>query len=222
MKILGIDTTGTTLSVAVAQEGKLLCELYLDTGLKHAQTLLGAIQSVMQQTELSPNEIDVFACSVGPGSFTGIRIGVATVSAMAFAANKPVAAVSTLEALLRNGQGAKTVCAIMDARRGEVYTASRSGKEQIVPQCAMPLVELLKKLPKEPVLFVGDAAVRYQKEIMQQKENSLFLRTEFSMQRASCVCEIAYEQAKNKELLQHNELTPYYLRESQAERLRRK
>lgn len=118
MKILGIDTTGKALSVAAMEDGRLLGELFLDTDKKHAQTLVPAIHSVLEQAGISVREIDVFACAAGPGSFTGVRIGVATIAAMACAAGKPVAAVSSLGALARGAEEDNLpVCAMMDARR---------------------------------------------------------------------------------------------------------
>ncbi len=223
MNILGMDTTGTTLSVAVSEEGQLLSEIYVDSGKKHSQTLMVAVDDVLRLSGKEIADIDVFAVCVGPGSFTGIRIGVATCAAMAHATDKPVAAVSTLEALIANApQDGSIVCAIMDARREEVYTAARRGTQTVVAECAMPLKELVTQLlPSEKIIFVGDAALKFEDKIREYNPRSIFLPSQFIMQRASSVCALAYGMAQSDKLLAYDKLCPQYLRESQAERLRK-
>ncbi|MEG0252395.1 MAG: tRNA (adenosine(37)-N6)-threonylcarbamoyltransferase complex dimerization subunit type 1 TsaB [Christensenellaceae bacterium] len=221
MLILGMDTTGNTLSVALCKDEKLLCEIYIDTTKKHSKTLMQAVDSVLRFADTDVLDVDVFACASGPGSFTGIRIGVATCCAMAHAAKKPIASVNTLEALIKNADGQTAVCAVMDARRQEVYALAKKGETYLVEQGALPLLELIKKLPEEPVLFVGDGAVVYKDMILQQKPNSLFLQQQFIMQRGSSVCVCAYGLAQAGKLLRYDEVQPQYLRESQAERLRK-
>ena len=224
MNILGMDTTGTTLSVAISEDGLLLSELYIDSGKKHSQTLMVAVDNVLCAAGKDIADIDVFAVCAGPGSFTGIRIGVSACAAMAPAAGKPVAAVSTLDALMANApQDGSIVCAVMDARREEVYTAAKRGAQTVVGECAMPLKELVtKRLPQEKIVFAGDAALRFEDKIRMYNPHSVFLPPQFIMQRASSVCAIAYGQVQNGALLAYDALCPRYLRESQAERLRKK
>lgn len=224
MKILGIDTTGNTLSAALSEDGRLLNEIYIDAGKKHSKTLMGAVDSVLHFAECEIREIDVFACAVGPGSFTGIRIGTAACMAMAHAADKPVAAVNTLEALIENaGQTDLAVCAAMDARRGEVYTMAKKGSLTIVGECAVPLIQLLQEiLPVEKTLFVGDAAERFADIILEYRPESMFLPQQFLLQRASSVCAVAHRHYLSGSLLKYDELEPHYLRESQAERLKKR
>ncbi len=223
MKILGIDTTGNTLCTAVSEDGVLRSEVYINTGKKHSKTLMTQVDNALLAAECEINDIDVFAVAVGPGSFTGIRIGVAAAAAMAHAAKKPVAAVNTLEALIKNaGRFGSAVCAVMDARREEVYTMAKKGDEIIVPECAVPLKRLLTELlPSDRVVFAGDAAQKYQDIIMEYHPDSVFLPPQFILQRASSVCEIAYQDSMNGKLLSYDQLSPHYLRESQAERLRK-
>jgi len=220
LKILGIDTTGQALSAAVCEDGRLLCELFLDTDSKHAQTLVPAIDCVLRQVGVTAQDIDVFACAAGPGSFTGVRIGVATIAAMACAAGKPAAAVSSLEALATGAEEAGAVCAMMDARRQEVYAMARCGQEILVPAQALPLAGLLDMLPDEPVVFTGDAAVTYRAYLRENREESRFLPAGMSALRASFVCAEAYQMARAGRLVRYDELEPTYLRLSQAERLR--
>ncbi|MEG0257332.1 MAG: tRNA (adenosine(37)-N6)-threonylcarbamoyltransferase complex dimerization subunit type 1 TsaB [Christensenella sp.] len=223
MKLLGIDTTGQTLSAAVNEDGRLLAEIYLDAGKKHSATLMTAIDNVLKMSECEIAEIDVFAAAVGPGSFTGIRIGTAACAAMAYAAKKPTAAVNTLDALIENaGKTNYTVCAIMDARRGEVYAKAKRADEVSVQECAVPLITLLDDLlPAGCTVFVGDAAERFADIILEHRAESVFLPQQFTLQRAASVCAVAYRQYLQGKLLKHDELCPHYLRESQAERLKR-
>ena len=147
-----MDTTGNTLSAAVSEDGRLLSEIYLDTGKKHSQTLMLAVDGALRAAGLKPGDMDAFAVAAGPGPFTGIRIGTAACAAMAHGAGKPVIAVNTLDALVENaGTGNDTVCAVMDARRGEVYTLAKRGGALVVGECAVPLITLLTELLPEGV-----------------------------------------------------------------------
>lgn len=224
MKVLGIDTTGNTIGAAVSEDGRLLSELYIDAGKKHSKTLMPAVDSVLKAAGCEIDEIDIFACAAGPGSFTGIRIGTAACAAMAHAAGKPVAAVNTLEALIENaGETEYTVCAVMDARRGEVYTMAKQKGQTVVQECAAPLTRLLDEmLPEGKTIFVGDAAERFPDVILEHRPDSAFLPQQFLLQRASSVCAAACRAYRNGALLQYDELEPHYLRESQAERLKKR
>ncbi len=221
MKVLGVDTTGESLSVALSQDGAVKGEVFLDAGKKHSQTLMEAADSLLKLCGEEIADVDAFAAAVGPGSFTGIRIGVAAVSAFAYALNKPAYAVSTLCALLSNAGENETACAVMDARRGEVYAAARCGKEEIIAECAIPLVQLLEELISyDRVVFVGDAGVRYRDLIVKQKPDSLFLPQQFMLQHASAVCMCVHNGFAKE--VEHHMLRPRYLRQSQAERLKGK
>ena len=126
MKILAFDSTALTASVAVAEDEELLAELTLNNGNTHSQTLLPMAESLFKMLSITADDIDVFACSEGPGSFTGVRIGAATVKGMAFGRGKACAGVSTLEALAYNLRGYEgIICPVMNARRAQVYTAER-------------------------------------------------------------------------------------------------
>lgn len=219
MRVLALDTTGTAMSVAVMQDGRLLGEIYTDIGKKHSVTLMAAMDSLLHLTGYGVSDMDAFAVAAGPGSFTGIRIGVAAAAALAYAESRPVYAVNTLDALLMNMEMAPVRCAIMDARRGEVYTKAEKDGDVIVDECAMPLMELLDALqPYGNVTFAGDAALRFRDEILQKKPDSLFCGEQFALQHASCVCKCVY--AGKAEETTHDKLRPHYLRKSQAERLK--
>ena len=102
MKVLALDSTALVASVALCEDGKLLGELTLNNGNTHSQTLLPMVEFLLKQFDMTPGDVDLFAATVGPGSFTGVRIGAATLKGLAFGTNKPCAAVSTLEALAYN------------------------------------------------------------------------------------------------------------------------
>lgn len=221
MLILGVDTTGESMSVAITQGDVLLYETFVNIGKKHSQTLMPAIDKMLELSALALEEIDAFAVAYGPGSFTGIRIGTSAVSALAYATGKPVYAVNTLDALLENVNGSMTACAIMDARRGEVYTKAVRKEEVIIPEGALPLEVLLDELMLyEQVVFVGDAAQNYQELILAKKPDSMVAQKQFLLQRASSVCMCAYAGKAAKTT--HDMLKPHYLRVSQAERLKKK
>lgn len=221
MNILGIDTTGKTLSVALKDGEKLLGELYIDAGKKHAETLMCAISSLFELCGMKITDVDFFACATGPGSFTGIRIGVAAAAGLAHAAGRPVVSVNTLDALIKNaGDTDKIVCAIMDARRGEVYAMAKQCGNVILGECAMSLEDVLEKLPDGPAIFVGDGVLAYRELVINGRNDTAFLNRDVLLQRAPSVCAVAAEEIAKGNAVKYNELRPHYLRESQAERLR--
>lgn len=126
MLIYACDSTSGTASVALCRDGRLLAQYTQNGGNTHSETLLPMTGTMLKSLGLSVDDIDLFACAAGPGSFTGVRIGVATVKGLAFGKGKPCAGVSTLEALAQNlvSDEERIICPVMDARRGQFYTAS--------------------------------------------------------------------------------------------------
>ena len=222
MKIFAIDTSSAVASAAIVDEDKLLCEFTLNNGLTHSQTLMPMVNEVFKRTGLSVNDIDLFAVCDGPGSFTGLRIGITTIKGLAHAANKPVVGVNTLEAMCHNLPFCPFIMSpIMDARRGEVYNGFfrlTDGKIDITcPPRAIPLSECLEEIKKngEKTVFLGDAVPVFRSEIESKlKDLALFAPQEANMQRAASVAEAA----KYKTPQKYCELVPKYLRKSQAER----
>ena len=131
MKILSLDSTADVGTVALCEDEKLLAEMTVNTGNTHSESLLPTVEAVLKITGSTINDIDLFACSTGPGSFTGLRIGIGTVKGLAYGLGKKVVGVSTLEALATNlafGEN-KIIIPVMDARRGQFYTAKFSFKK---------------------------------------------------------------------------------------------
>ena len=163
MIILAIDSTAVSGSVAICQDEKLLCEFTLNIGNTHSETLLPMVENAMKMCNITASDIDLFACDEGPGSFTGVRIGVATVKGLAFNSKKPCIGVSTLEALAYNLSGFEGVaCPVMNARRGQVYNAlfelNNGEVKRLCDDRAIPIDELENELLKidAPIYLAGD------------------------------------------------------------------
>lgn len=227
MKVLAVDTSSSVAAVAVMEDAALLGEYLLSHGKTHSQKLVPMIKELLDALELLPGEIDLFAASVGPGSFTGLRIGVTTVKAMAFAVQKPVVSVPTLDALAYGipVPGESLVCPIMDARNRQVYTALYTVENGLLKNVSgymgVPVDELLKliKCKTRKVIFTGDAVPAFRETL----KTGLGEACEFAppcmlAQRASTVAQLALIKASAGELENCFEMVPFYLRKSQAER----
>lgn len=222
MKILALDTSGRACSAAVAEDETLLCEVYIDRGLTHSVTLLPAVEDCLLRAGIAMAEMDAFAAAVGPGSFTGLRIGVNTVKAMAQAQGKPVLAVSTMDALAANAAGtAGLVCPILDARNRQVYTALYRDGRKILADCALPIGELLEKIGGEDALFLGDGVPVFREEIQAALPDARFAPGNLLLQRAGGVCREAFAAWQRGEAMDAYSIKPNYLRESQAERMKK-
>lgn len=172
MLTLALDTVTPTIGVALVNGDELLAEVYLNRGRHHAELLLPALQQTCRLAGVGMDRIDLFACTTGPGSFTGVRIGVSTLKGLGMAGGKPLVGISALEALALNVMPTtRTVCTLLDARKGQVYAGLfRMGREgfpePVLPESLSVLESYLATLPGE-VLFVGDGATRYGGQISQ-------------------------------------------------------
>ena len=217
MKILAVDTSAVCASVAVTEDGKILSESSINTGLTHSRTLMPMIDSVLRNGEIAMDSIDMFACSVGPGSFTGIRIGVAAIKGLCDALGKKCVPVSTLEALAYNLVGRNcTAVSVMDARCNQVYCAIFNVQGETVTRLtedmALKIDDLGEMLRSyENIIFVGDGAKLCNKALGYEKAPA-----NCEYQRGSSVCFAAVNHMD--EALDSKELLPVYLRLPQAER----
>ena len=226
MKILGVDSTATSASAAVLSDGKILSLNFSNTGLTHSQTLLPMIENALKSAGVAVNDIDLFAVSYGPGSFTGVRIGVAAVKGIAQPLNKKCICVSTPEVIAKSLEN--TGCyavAVMDARCNQVYTAQfdcLGGFKRMTEDSAITIDELgeqLKSVDREIVLIGDGTEVAYKK----LKDVIPDIRTASSSiryQSAADVALIAMEMYNSDETVAvtPHEVLPNYLRLSQAER----
>lgn len=229
MKILALESSACAASVAIAEDGKLLGEAFLNTGLTHSQTLLPLVHGLLKNANLALDEIDAFAVTNGPGSFTGVRIGVAAIKGLAFPHDKPCIPLSTLEVIAFGQTGGDcTVCAAMDARCAQVYTAlfsCRAGTlSRLTEDAAMKITELPPLLIGKnlPVVFAGDGAKLCMDAIGEQIPGSRIAPAYHYYQQAACAALLAEEKLLHGEGISSDALAPFYLRLPQAERELRK
>lgn len=222
MKVLGVDTSSGVATAAICDDEKLICEFVLNNKMTHSQTIMPIIDMCFKHSELRPDDIDLFAVSHGPGSFTGLRIGVTTVKGLAHGVNKPVVGINTLEAMAYNLPFCPhLISPIMDARRGEVYNAIYRFYEgklvEVKSPRALAVTELCDELLKsgEKVVFLGDGVPVFRETLSQTLGDiAMFAPEGVCMQKASSVCMAA----RGKEHIHYSKLSPVYLRKSQAER----
>lgn len=223
--MLSVDSSAAPASVCLLEDGKIVADYYLNTGFTHSQTLMAMTESVLTISGRKASEIDLYAVNSGPGSFTGVRIGVSAVKGMAYAADKPCVEVSTLESMAYNFLGSHAViCACMDARRSQVYNALfRVDGDQIERICedrAISIAELLEELAVTDgeIILAGDGA---ELVFSRSELNRVHLADpNHRYQRASSTAMAALEKYNRGESVSPAALMPRYLRLSQAERER--
>lgn len=172
LRILAVDTTTSSGSVALLEDRRLLGEIAGESGATHSARLLGAVDHLLRSEGLTIADIGAFAVAAGPGSFTGIRIGLSTIKALAFSSGKPVVPVSSLRALALKLAlaGVPLVCPVLDAKKGEVYAAlfeNAAGRLiEIIPQRAHDPGDFFSRLPADrPIVFIGRGCVVYRDRI---------------------------------------------------------
>lgn len=223
MLILSVDTTTFSGSVAILKETKLLAEVSLDSSLTYSERLLPSIHFMLQAVSLKIEDVDAYALAVGPGSFTGIRIGLSTVKSFAYASGKPIAPISTLKALamkLWHPQN-RLFCPLLDAKKGEVYAALFESKgrklNETIPQGAYSPDHFLSLLPSHRIIsFIGNGVNVYRDKIFQYfkdkarfSSRSLFIANEVGL--------LGYELLKKNRGEEFCDVEPLYFRRSQAE-----
>ncbi len=225
MNILAIDTSGPVAGAAVMANGRIVHSIALNHGLTHSETIMPAVDEAMAGSGLTCGDIDVFAAVAGPGSFTGVRIGVCAAKGFAHAVNKPCVAIHALEALAMNFYGfSGLVCPILDARRSQVYCAlfdcSGGFPVRVMEDDAIALDDLLDRLPEEKTIaFLGDGlGVHAAKIIEKLGDRALIAPANLRDLRPDAVCALA--ERKQEEWTPAHELRPVYLRVPQAERER--
>lgn len=223
MKILGVDSSAKSASAAICENGRLISECFVNASLTHSRTLMPMVDNALKQADMNIKDIDAFCVNVGPGSFTGIRIGVAAVKGLALAENKPCAGISTLESMAYNfADDSCLVCAAMDARCNQVYTAlfrcNGSSVERICEDKAISIDELCEELKKfnEKIYLAGDGA-EICMNVFENSVPNVFLSGENRRYQRAFGVALAAE--NNKEAFTDSALlAPVYLRLPQAER----
>ncbi len=225
MRILAADTATTTCSVALLVEDVVAAEHSLAAGPNHSAWLMPTISRVMSDTRHRIGDVDALALAIGPGSFTGLRVGLAAMKGIAIAAHKPLVGVDTLDALAYGFLFAdQLVCPVLDARMGEVYAAlyrPSGGKiNKQGPDMVLSVEELFRHV-EEPTIIFGSGASRHKEEVVRMiGDRAIFPNQGSCGPRASRVAMLAAERLKCGQPDDPNTLEPVYLRKSEAERKR--
>lgn len=226
MRILAIDSSSSAATVAVLDDDKLQSEIFLNHKLQHSTVLFPMIEEALKMLDLTINDIDVVAVSGGPGSFTGLRIGVAAAKGLAQGGNKKFLGISSLDAIAFQQVGFDgIVCPIMDALRDNVYTAFYTWQNgelyKISDYQALHIDEVLDSLKgrTEKIIFCGDAVELHKSKIIDKlQERAVFAPISTRMPRASSIAELAKIRLSKGEEDNIYTYSPIYLRKSQAER----
>ncbi len=220
-KLLSADTSAKTATVALFENGTLIAEYTQNIGLTHSEGFLPLLEMMLKTTKRDISEIDYYAVTNGPGSFTGLRIGVSTIKGLAHANNKPLVEVSTLDALYENiPHFSGMVCPMLDARRQEVYTAVYQNGTKILEDTPLSLTDLFVflKSKRGKIMFLGDGAENYRDIIKKElKQKAVFAPQHLILQKASSVGIAAMKQIENKNTVHYSEVSIRYLKASQPE-----
>lgn len=222
MKILAIDTASNICSVAILENDTCQDEINLNNGKTHSENLMPIVAEILSRNNMKLSKIDLISCCVGPGSFTGIRIGVASVKAMAEASKLPVIGVNALETLAQIDSSEAIKVSLIDARNNQVYCGvfdtNYQPLEELMADDITTILESLKKY--DDLICIGDGAVLHKALIEQQLPQAKF--SEQNEQKASLGGKVAYQKYQDNEIQSADTIVPLYLRKSQAERMKNK
>lgn len=229
MRALAVDTSTATAGIAVADENGLLAEFMIKDMKTHSQKLVPMLKELLDSLRLELSDIDVLAAVTGPGSFTGLRIGVTTIKTMAYALDKPVVGITSLDALANAAvvPEGTLVCPIMDARNNQVYTALYKPQNEVMTNLSgymgLHISELVKQIEEKyegaDVLFAGDGVLLHRDFLkIELRERCSFMPLFTLQQMAAPAAQMALTLHAAGESMDCDELVPFYLRPSQAER----
>lgn len=225
MKILSIETAGKICAVALTDNNNLIKEEILEDENTHSVKLMPLIDKLLKETNTNIKDIDLFACDVGPGSFTGIRIGVSTIKAFLDVTNKKAIGVTSLEVLAHNVEEEGIICSLIDARNNNVYCSffekNGEGYTQVEENKFDNINNIitLAKNKNKKIIFVGNGSIAYKDMIESEVKNAKFvLEEEKNKLNAKNIGFIAFK--RKEEAVDTNHLKPTYLRQSSAERLK--
>lgn len=226
MKNLAVDTSSKICAVAILEDNNKIDEISLDNGKTHSENLMPILKEVLERNNLKLSDFNLISVSVGPGSFTGIRIGIASIKPLAEVYNLPVASVTSLESLARNVENVEfdtTIISLIDARNNQVYAGVFDNDYNLKEEeIAEDIEVVLKKAEKfSKIVFVGDGAVLHKDLISERLVNNEIKFTDNNEQSAVNTGKIGYKKYLNKDLKNADTILPIYLRKSQAERLKK-
>ncbi len=222
MIVFGVDSSTQAGSAALMRDGVLVAESYADVGLTHSERLLVLCDEVFQRAGIQPSEVDVFAVTCGPGSFTGLRIGIGTVQGFAFATGARCVGLSTMAALAHNvADGCGTVVAVLDARRGRVYHAAfavaNGAVELRSADAVVEIAALSSMYENERILLVGDGAQMCY-NVLKETVDCRVAPPHLLLPRAAAVCDAALEAVRAGDTVDAASLIPNYIQLPQATR----
>jgi tRNA threonylcarbamoyladenosine biosynthesis protein TsaB len=227
MKILAIETSTMLGGIAIMDDlSGLIAEVRLNVKSTHSERLMTEIAHVLKQAELKVSDIDVFAIAIGPGSFTGLRIGLSTVKGFSYATGKPIVSVPTLEALAWNYPYCSyPVCTLLDARKKEVYAAlfkwGDGGVTRLIDEVSIRInrvLEDIKLSSDKKIVFTGEGAILYKDKIIEVMGNkAIFASPEKIVPSPANVASIGIKKAIKGEFSEPVSLVPFYIRRSEAE-----
>lgn len=234
MKILSIDTASNICGVSILEDTKLICNLDTDTGRTHSEKLMPMIEQAFNKTNLSLKDIDLIICDIGPGSFTGIRIGVATVKAFNDSLNIPCMGVSSLETLAYNLKNDinqnEIICSILDCKNNNCYFAAYEKKNDILVNLIEPQAESVEAclsifnnycedtLENPSIYFVGDGSEIYKNLILENFSDAKFASTDLNNLNSYSLGLAGLDNFKAG-LISYEDVLPLYLKKPQAQRL---
>lgn len=222
MHILAVDTATKSCSVAIVDKELLLAEVTMVSGQTHSKHLMGMINTVIGLSGLTVSGLDGFAVTQGPGSFTGLRIGISSIKGLALASGKPIVGVSSLDALaMQSAPSSNLICPLIDARKGEVYYSRyrfKDGnlKKETIEQVSSPEKAVFDI--NEPCIFLGSGALLYQQTIIDKMGALAHFATSFQNTiRASTVAHLSMERFEKNDTDDVSTFVPRYIRKSDAE-----
>ncbi|NIS74352.1 MAG: tRNA (adenosine(37)-N6)-threonylcarbamoyltransferase complex dimerization subunit type 1 TsaB [Deltaproteobacteria bacterium] len=223
MKVLALETATSTGSIAILDDRDgLVAETRVNITIAHSERLMSTVQWLLQASQVTMDDLDAFAVSIGPGSFTGLRIGLSTVKGFCYATGRPLVPVPTLDAFSRVlSFCGHQICPMFDAKKNEVYTGlyrwEKGSMKKIMPEVSIQPDDLFRRIT-EPTVFLGEGARVYEKLIRDRlREHALFAPPSKMSPAASTVAEIAVEKIRSGDYADPVSLTPLYIRKSEAE-----
>lgn len=222
MKVLSMDTTTKSATVAVTEDGVLLGEFTLNSDKPHSQKIMPLAEDLLKELGLTPDDIDLYACANGPGSFTGLRIGTAAIQGFSQATGKPSVGVSTLEAMCETLRKMMNdcICPLIDAKREQVYYSLYKGESEMIAPSMENIDTVLAQIAclNKKTIFVGDGAEIFRDKILSASKDFLVCPTELNVNNAVGVALLAQKKFEKKEVLQKP--FPEYLIKSYADDLK--
>lgn len=225
MKILAIDTSSDVLSICVNDDNNFLGEYTIKNNLTHSPKIIPMIDELLKGLNLSIKDINLVSCSIGPGSFTGLRIGLATIKGIAQANNIDIIGIPTLLSLAKNVKSNDClICPIIDAKNENIYTCIFDSKYNLIQDYTAitidELISLCKKL-KKSIYFIGNGAIIHKDRICENIKQKYIYKIQDEILSAKNIAECAYEKYINNQVDSIYSLSPMYLKSSSAERLKK-